>query len=275
MRQPQTPLLPIFRSRSMALLLAHLFNRGTDEGESIGELAKHLDVARSTVQRDVAELERAGIVESRSIGTSRLVRPSRSSPYFEELASLLLKAFGPREVLTDLLQDISGIREAFLFGSWARRYLGEKGPPPADVDLLIIGDRDVDVQQIYRAASQASRLLGRDVQPTILSADEWERKGSSFLRTIREGPLIPLTTEPHAPPADRRRKHEVRWVLPNHEGGWRVVRDDHQRASAYARTKAEAIDRARQIVRNLGGGEVLIANRDGRIAETQTVGPAR
>lgn len=62
-----------------------------------------------------------------------------------------------------------------------------------------------------------------------------------------------------------------RYVVPNQErGGWDVVKEDHPRASAHADTKKEAVDRARQIVENLGGGEVRQADRDGRFGDSDT-----
>jgi hypothetical protein len=62
-----------------------------------------------------------------------------------------------------------------------------------------------------------------------------------------------------------------RYVVPNTErGGWDVVKEDHERASAHTRTQAEAIDRAREIVDNLGGGEVRIARRDGSFRDSDT-----
>jgi Uncharacterized protein conserved in bacteria (DUF2188) len=54
-----------------------------------------------------------------------------------------------------------------------------------------------------------------------------------------------------------------RYVVP-HEHGYAVVKEDHQRASAVTRTQREAIDRAKQIVANQGGGEVRIQGRDHR-----------
>ena len=36
---------------------------------------------------------------------------------------------------------IRGIGEAYLFGSWARRYVGERGAPPGNIDVVIIGNR--------------------------------------------------------------------------------------------------------------------------------------
>jgi hypothetical protein len=62
-----------------------------------------------------------------------------------------------------------------------------------------------------------------------------------------------------------------RYVVPNKErGGWDVVKEHHERASAHSDRKVDAIDRAREIVGNLGGGEVRIADRRGRFNESDT-----
>jgi hypothetical protein len=67
-----------------------------------------------------------------------------------------------------------------------------------------------------------------------------------------------------------------RYVVPNQDrGGWDVVREDRQRASAHTDTKAEAVSRAREIVRNQGGGEIRIANQQGRFIDSDTVSGPR
>ncbi len=63
-----------------------------------------------------------------------------------------------------------------------------------------------------------------------------------------------------------------RHVVPNPNGGWDVVAPHADRASAHLGTQADAIDRARDIVTNAGGGEVRIHGRDGQIRDTDTVG---
>ncbi len=58
-----------------------------------------------------------------------------------------------------------------------------------------------------------------------------------------------------------------RYVVPRPGQGWAVVKEDHERASAIRRTQHEAIDRAKQITGNLGGGEVRVQNRHGKFRE--------
>jgi uncharacterized protein YdaT len=56
-----------------------------------------------------------------------------------------------------------------------------------------------------------------------------------------------------------------RYVVPNRErGGFDVVKEDHKRASAHADTQKQAIERAKKIADNLGGGEVHVQGMDNR-----------
>jgi hypothetical protein len=57
------------------------------------------------------------------------------------------------------------------------------------------------------------------------------------------------------------------------DNGWAVQKPKAQRASAVTGTQAEAERRAKEIVRNLGGGEVRIQNRQGKWRDADTVAP--
>lgn len=58
-------------------------------------------------------------------------------------------------------------------------------------------------------------------------------------------------------------------------GGYRVDAPGAKRASAKEPTKAAAEKRAKEIVRNLGGGEVTTRRKDGRFNDSDTVKPGR
>src|SRR5436853_3289537 len=101
-------LLPLFRSRLQADLLARLFLVAT-EGESLADLARRLGVNPASVQREVERLERAGLVASRRVGKSRVVRPDPDSPVYAELRALVAKAYGPAPLLEQQLDEIEGV----------------------------------------------------------------------------------------------------------------------------------------------------------------------
>ena len=66
-----------------------------------------------------------------------------------------------------------------------------------------------------------------------------------------------------------------RHVVPHADGGWDVKAPHAERASSHHDTQAEAIVRAREIIGNAGGGELVTHGMDGRIRESDTVAAAR
>lgn len=64
-----------------------------------------------------------------------------------------------------------------------------------------------------------------------------------------------------------------RHVVRNPDGGWDVRKEHADRASAHADTQQAAVDRAREIVHNAGGGEVVIHDRKGQIRDKDTIAP--
>lgn len=197
MRTSASPLLPVFRSRLQGDLLARVLP-DPDAEHSLTELAERIGASVATVQREVARLEQAGIVVSRRVGRTRLVSANPRSPVYEPLTRLVVVSFGPALVIAEELADLSGIEQAYLFGSWAARYDGQPGPAPADVDLLIIGSPERDA--VHDAALRAEERLGIPVNATMRSSQAWHAAEEGFIRTVQGGPVVPLPVA--ARPAD-------------------------------------------------------------------------
>jgi len=62
-----------------------------------------------------------------------------------------------------------------------------------------------------------------------------------------------------------------RHVVKNPDGGWDVKKPHAERASSHADTKAEAVDRAREICRN-EKAECVIHGKDGKIQASDSYG---
>ncbi|MFA5787438.1 MAG: MarR family transcriptional regulator [Actinomycetota bacterium] len=184
-------MLPIFRSAHQLRLLGHLYVHAP-RSLSIADLERETRISQSTLSREVERLSRSGLVKYQRTGRTKLVQANEASPYFPELRALLLKASGPASLLRDLLARVPGVEEAYIFGSWARRYEGEVGPAPADVDVLVVGEPDVDA--VDSACRRAERRLNLEVNPVVLSRSEWQSKASGFVKQVRKGPLVPLRT---------------------------------------------------------------------------------
>ena len=64
----------------------------------------------------------------------------------------------------------------------------------------------------------------------------------------------------------------VRFVV-KHPQGWAVKAPGRQRPICVCRTQWEAEEKAKRIVRALGGGEVRIQGLDGKFRDSDTVSP--
>lgn len=178
------PLLPIFRSHLQGRLLAWLLPHPERE-VTAAELAEVLGSDQSTVSRELNRLVQAGLLTERRIGRSRVVAAHTSSPYYEELSSLVLKAFGPAEALGEELPRIAGVDKVVVFGSWAARYCGETGPVPNDIDVLVVGTPDRT--DVYRAARSLTDRLALDVHTVIVRPEDWELGEERLFKEIRGG----------------------------------------------------------------------------------------
>lgn len=70
------------------------------------------------------------------------------------------------------------------------------------------------------------------------------------------------------------KKPEARHVVPNADrGGWDIQKPGSPRSSGHFETQAEAVDRARTILGNSGGGELNIHDKQGKIRAKDTIAP--
>ncbi len=187
----QAPLLaPIFRSDGQARLLSSLLLTG--EELSITDLATQAGLAYPTAHREVARLLDAGILSERQVGRTRQIRANGESPLVEPLREILTVATGPVVILADEFARIDGIESAFLYGSFAARMLGDAGPAPHDIDVMVLGQPDGNA--VYEACSRTEAAVHRPVNPTILTPQEFGAP-SGFLDNVRSGPAVAVIGE--------------------------------------------------------------------------------
>ncbi|MGC1207538.1 MAG: helix-turn-helix domain-containing protein [Ornithinimicrobium sp.] len=187
----EAPLLaPIFRSDGQARLLSDLLLTGDEL--SITDLAARAGLAYPTVHREVARLLDAGILSERQVGRTRLIRANDESAMVGPLREILRVATGPVVMLAEELGRVDGIESAFVYGSFAARMLGDAGPAPRDIDVMVLGKPDVDA--VYEACTRIEAAVHRSVDPTILTPEEFA-ESSGFLENVRSGPSVVVIGE--------------------------------------------------------------------------------
>jgi len=193
-------LLPIFRSRLQAELLAMLF-LNSDERVTGPELQDRSGASEPTLRRHLIELENAGLIHSERMGRTKRYRAATDSPLFEPLKELLDRTVGVERILAARLADVSGIESAAIFGSWAS---GGSLRSDSDIDVLVIGE--VDLDELADVAADVERIASREINFVTYRRPEFDRKlteGSGFAVSVMGSALKPLIGDPRSPVKSR------------------------------------------------------------------------
>lgn len=154
------------------------------------ELADHLEVTASSLQRELESLIQAGLLLHRRDGRRAYFKANADSPIFPELRNLIDKTVGIGPALRDAFKKFGKqIEIAAIYGSVAR---GEENAT-SDVDLMVVGTlQQIDLVPVLR---NLEKRFGRDVNVTLFSPKEFRRRRSSgdhFLTTVVKGKTILL-----------------------------------------------------------------------------------
>jgi DNA-binding transcriptional ArsR family regulator len=197
MQQSPPGLLPLFRSQTQLAVLGLLF-AGAARSWTVGELARQLGLGVPTVSKEVARLKEAGIVKIDVVGRSRLVSANWGIPWAEPLAELLDRTIGPLARLSEALDGFPGIVSVWIFGSWAKRYRGEVGSPPRDIDVMVVGD-DLDLLSLPALADRVADEIALPVNTQTVTLKEWDGPDpGGFVDHIKRSALVEIPLQANA-----------------------------------------------------------------------------
>jgi predicted nucleotidyltransferase len=180
-------LLPRTRQRILGLLYGNP-GRMLHTAEII-RLAK---TGSGAAQRELARLYQSGLLLAIHAGNQVFYEANPDSPIFNEMVSIVAKTVGLAEPLREALRPlIPDIKAAFVFGSVAQA----RDRAQSDIDLMVVSDR-VSYADVFRVLEPLSEWLGRRVNPTLYTADEYQkriREGNPFITRVLQQPKIWLT----------------------------------------------------------------------------------
>jgi len=176
-------------SRLRARVLGWLFTH-PDERYFVRQLTALLDEDSTNLSRELARLERLGLLTCRAEGRQKYYQADPACPVASELRGLAIKTMGLADVLRAALAPLrKQIRVAFLYGSAARGTLTRD----SDVDVMVIGE--ASPARIARALHPAQGRLARAVNASVYPAREFRAKraaGHHFLTEVARGTKVYL-----------------------------------------------------------------------------------
>ena len=152
------------------------------------ELAHRLGVPSSSLQRELHDLREAGILKTYRQGRMVYYQANRDSPIFPDLRGLLLKTAGLVDVLAQALKPVAAkVATAFVYGSIA----AGSEESDSDIDLMVVGQ--VSPEDLALPFRRARESLGREINPTVYTPAEFERKHAAndpFLKQVLDKPRL-------------------------------------------------------------------------------------
>jgi len=174
-----------YRRKVLGLLLMR-----PEQQIHLRELARVIGAAPGTLKKELDALCEAGLLRAERVGNQVRFCANTAHPVFPELQALIRKTIGLVDALRLSLAPLAGrIDAAFVFGSMA------SGTESAgsDIDLMVVGD--AGFAEIVDATYAAQATLGREINPKVMSASEWQTKKAernAFLQDVLNKPRIML-----------------------------------------------------------------------------------
>lgn len=153
----------------------------------VRQLQSMFKVSVGSLHRELRHLEEIGVLKSEREGNLRFYAADTDYPLFNELKAIVAKTIGVEGSLKEILKDITGIRIAFIYGSFAAGREIER----SDIDLFLIGQFDEDL--LNRKLRDLEEYLAREINYTPMRENEFKeekKKKSPFLRTVLNEPKL-------------------------------------------------------------------------------------
>ncbi len=155
----------------------------------INELARILDLDPGNLSRKLQEFEKEGILNSEFLGKQRYYFINKNYPLLKEIKSVFELKYGLGDLIASELKKIKGIREAYIFGSYANGNFEAE----SDIDVLIVGSHPVI--EVSKALLPVQEKIGREINIVDLTEKElWKRKKNKdeFIVNIFNNKLIKI-----------------------------------------------------------------------------------
>lgn len=178
-------LVGLFRSRTRSRILALLFADPEREWHVRG-LAREVGDSPGNVRRELLRLAGAGYLRRRSQANLVLYKLDSSHPLYPELRALVSKIVGAESLVGEALAGLTGVRLAFVYGSFA----SASERPGSDLDVMVVGRPAA--RDVHRALRPVEDALRREVNYVVLDEEEFARRwreNDGFLRDVLSGPV--------------------------------------------------------------------------------------
>lgn len=182
----------LFVSR-VRIKLLQIFFGNLEEIFYVRQLVRNSEEEINAVRRELAHLERAGLLYKEARANRLYYGIRKSYVFFDELLRLVVKTTGLGEAIISQKNKIGKVKYAMLSGRYARGLPCRSG----EVDLLLIGE--VVLPQVSQIVRQFESKLKREINYTAMTTEEYrfrkERRDPFILQILRGSRIVLIGDE--------------------------------------------------------------------------------
>ncbi|EKD46372.1 MAG: putative transcriptional regulator, partial [uncultured bacterium] len=173
----------LFGSKTRVKLLSLLF-RNPSKDYFVRELTRKVGERINSVRHELANLQKIGLVKSKSRERKRYYQMNQSFPLYKELGDLVIKATGaPQAKLVQRILAMGDVRYAILTAS----FLG-RGKTDSGVDMFIVGNINND--ELKRFVRKLESEYDREIKYAVMNDRDFQYRmqiGDRFVRDMVSG----------------------------------------------------------------------------------------
>jgi predicted nucleotidyltransferase/biotin operon repressor len=150
--------------------ILNYFFLNPSESLYVNELSRKLDLDKRNLVKKIRELEKEGILVHQSRGNLKLCTINKKYPLYDEYRKIIMTTVGFEGRLRSALQGMKGIKEAYIYGSYAK----DKMDAHSDIDLLVVGDESS--VEVLRRIKGLQKEIEREINVVNMGEAEFRRR---------------------------------------------------------------------------------------------------
>ena len=150
--------------------LLNYFFINPHESLYINALSRKLNLDKRNLVKKLKELEKNGILKSQTRGNLKLYSINKNYPLYNEYKKIFLKTIGLEDKLKKIMNDVAGVKEAYIYGSYAK----DKMDVHSDIDLLVIGDHKII--SLQKKLNNLQKEIDREINSVNMDEREYKRR---------------------------------------------------------------------------------------------------
>ncbi len=165
-----------------------------EEDYHIRALVRLLNEEINAVRRELKNLESFGLLKSSRQSNKIVYTLNTSCPFLYELKSMILKDSEELRLMAKVLGSIKNVELVLI----AQAYMTKKYSDENDIDLLIIGNPDIN--KLTKEMNKVEKELDRELKMAVLTKEDYEyrkKRREKFILDVLDKDKIILLGSPN------------------------------------------------------------------------------